>query len=223
MTLILTLTSMPKGAKAKLAHLRLLNLTGGKAIFDWRASGFRHDRCTRAKCRLLCMAGVPKDALAREFGGSVRTMTGVIRNEYKHKDDTKEDLGLALQDPTFQARLDNLKANGFDNPNRYKIVQRRNLKRVKSTKKVKQEEPDSSGGLVRLSLSPRRINRSMSLCSGESDYNPVGESTSKMHCGARFCLGSRQGGAAYPRVVNSGRRLRRVRWMARSRRDDAME
>ncbi|KAJ7495338.1 hypothetical protein FB451DRAFT_1550795 [Mycena latifolia] len=134
---------------AKPSYVRWLNETSGrprptKPKSTQAPSGrkkFKHDRQVRAKCRLLCKAGVSEEALVREFGGIASTMARVIKNDYVVKDIERDDIGIACQDRIFQARLDHLRAQGFDNPNRHQPGHRH--KRAKQTR-VK-AEPDAEG------------------------------------------------------------------------------
>ncbi|KAJ7697154.1 hypothetical protein B0H17DRAFT_1052288 [Mycena rosella] len=135
---------------AKPSYVRWLSQTGGRsagstpAQHAYGSKKYKHDRHMRAKCRLLFKAGVPEDALVREFGGVPTTMTRVLANDYALKDVERDDMGIALQDRTFKARLDHLRIHGFDNPNRHQPIHR--VKRPK--RKVPKEEPHVQGGMA---------------------------------------------------------------------------
>lgn len=55
---------------------------------------------------------MPADESKREFGGARSTMRKLLENEYTQTDVEGEDEPIALKDPVFRARLEDLRANG---------------------------------------------------------------------------------------------------------------
>ncbi|KAJ7171452.1 hypothetical protein C8R46DRAFT_1088421 [Mycena filopes] len=148
------MSPVPTGkSRAKPSYLRWKQLTAAKSKptaahapsrqVNWHMERVKHDRQIRAKCRLLFAAGVPKEALVREFGGVLSTMLKVLHNDYSEKDVVADDLTAATEDPTFQGRFDYLRKNGFDNPNLSQRTTRRKKKRAVGAK----EEADIPGGM----------------------------------------------------------------------------
>ncbi|KAJ7662617.1 hypothetical protein DFH06DRAFT_1471426 [Mycena polygramma] len=136
------MSKIPK-PKAKPSYIRWVQVTGRSSnTISAHSRQIKHNRQNRAKCRLLHAAGVPKDALVREFGGVYSTMVRVIANGYVERDVEEDDMRIALQDASFQARLNHLEAHGFDNPQRGQpTIRQSQQKRVVQPK----QEPDTQG------------------------------------------------------------------------------
>ncbi|KAJ6567982.1 hypothetical protein DFH09DRAFT_1080895 [Mycena vulgaris] len=125
-------TNLMKGPKP--SHIRWVMSA------DAAQGRFKHTRAVRAKCRLLFKAGVSHDALIREFKGVRSTMGKVIDNNYSTPDDEDEDLNIALKDdPTFQARLDDLNENS-DQDNKSQRRRQKKKRAVQRAMPAKQDE-----------------------------------------------------------------------------------
>ncbi|KAJ6498481.1 hypothetical protein C8R47DRAFT_1317716 [Mycena vitilis] len=152
------MSKVPK-AKAKPSYIRWVQVTGRSTnAVSAHSRQIKHNRQNRAKCRLLHAAGVSKDALVREFGGVYSTMVRVIANGYVERDVQEDDLRIALQDASFQARLDHLEAHGFDNPQHGKPTNRQtHQKRVVQPKQEPEAQGEMEDPIVVRSESPPAI------------------------------------------------------------------